>query len=48
MAYLITGAKNQYKDDKSRTYALTAGYADNMPLVETMDAYKYLTNNEKT
>ena len=48
MAHRITGAENQFKDDESRTHVLTAAYSDNMLTVEKMDAYKYLTDNEKT
>jgi hypothetical protein len=48
MANLITGAENRFKDDKSRTYVLTAAYSDNMLMVEKMDAYQYLTDDEKT
>ena len=48
MAHEIIGDKNRYKNDSLRTFYLTYAYANKMSAVEKMDAYKELTNDEKT
>lgn len=48
MAHTIQGHKNRYKNDSSRTFALTAAYADNIINgMNTLDAYTALTDDEK-